>query len=455
MSHELDGDLANTASPKPTPAAIGPSSSSASSASISASTFSRKPLATPANTSTAAQRVPTPPPKTSPQDSWQDLDYSNVVNVRLRTVLSPALPVLSRKKPDARPTAPVVAAAENQQDEDGLEPYLEREGEEEEEEEEEEEVPMEQFPFDDGGALLLCLELNLSSASKNSIMSSITKQSGSAVTAPAAAPTPEQEGDSFGQLSFEITGVTIDILEPPTPLMLEADSKGCIIHSLNPNVNETICARLFDPDQDSSAANGDDDDDDEAAASDTAKRKEGGKKGGNAGTFPFLLTEGQQRNLIYCVDFIDPVPAGADLGSGRPGLSRPPSTLTSSISASDGLAAAAAAAALNANSGIDTTAPIRQVNIVVDAQPLLRRPDSANRTTPTPAANGQAPSDDPNIVRLPAFSSAWNCSVDVATARLNLRRRKEVKLAREAQERRMWEEEVPMYLAQPVVQVKG
>ncbi|KAK0549319.1 hypothetical protein OC844_006881, partial [Tilletia horrida] len=132
------------------------------------------------------------------------------------------------------------------------------------------------------------------------------------------------------------------------------------------------------------------------------------------------------RNLVYCVDFIDPVPAPDAIGSG----SRPPSMT------------------LHPDLG-----QIRQVNIVVEARPLLSKVGlkpydvSGGQEKPQP----EDAQEDGEVERLPSFSSAWNCSVDIATARTNLRRRNELqRRTQEQRERLQRDEHVALCVATPV-----
>ncbi|KAK0539247.1 hypothetical protein OC835_001194 [Tilletia horrida] len=307
------------------------------------------------------------------------LDVSSAVSVRLRTVLSPAKPWASTLK--AQNPKP---ANDAEDDEDALEPC---EDAHDAISLRHDDSRLESYPIDEGGALLLCVELDHP-------LLPVNLRRGPANDRP------------FGELSFEITNVKIDVLEPSPQFALDADANGSVVHAVKPAVNETLCATLFDPEQALSSV--------DAAATE------------NKGFFPFVLTEGQQRNLVYCVDFIDPVPAPDAIGSG----SRPPSMT------------------LHPDLG-----QIRQVNIVVEARPLLSKVGlkpydvSGGQEKPKP----EDAQEDGEVERLPSFSSAWNCSVDIATARTNLRRRNEAqRRTKEQRERLQRDEHVALCVATPV-----
>ncbi|KAK0543379.1 hypothetical protein OC844_007616, partial [Tilletia horrida] len=181
------------------------------------------------------------------------LDVSSAVSVRLRTVLSPAKPWASTLK--AQNPKP---ASDAEDDEDALEPY---EDAHDAISLRHDDSRLESYPIDEGGALLLCVELDHP-------LLTVNLRRGPANDRP------------FGELSFEITNVKIDVLEPSPQFALDADANGSVVHAVKPAVNETLCATLFDPEQALSSV--------DAAA--TEKK----------GSFPFVLTEGQQRNLVYC-----------------------------------------------------------------------------------------------------------------------------------------------------------
>ncbi|CAD6972869.1 unnamed protein product [Tilletia controversa] len=354
---------------------------------------SRRPSATPSQAGASSGAKPAPPFKnafsqttsgtsdTGPSPAFSRerrvlkrsflriLDVSSAVSVRLRTVLSPERPATfgsSLSEPDPQLDDAVDG------DDDGMEPY------DEDSAGADAAVVtsaprLERYPFDDGGALLL----------------------------------------AFGQLSFEIINVKIDVLEPNSQLAMNANANGSVVHAVKPAVNETLRATLFDPQQ----------------ALQDDKTESGGSHKGSS--FPFVLTEGQQRNLVYCVDFIDPIPTMAEPGRAD---SRPPSALTFAPGQPPA-----------------DVSPVRQVNIVVEARPLLRRSQvepykiDGDHQEAGDVGNDKDATPDADI--LPSFSSAWNCTVDIATARTNLRRRNEVRLGREQRERMLLEEQVPVYLA--------
>jgi len=325
------------------------------------------------------------------------LDVSSAVSVRLRTVLSPAQPLASSAF-FPRSTSKASPGADGQGDQgDDLEHY---EGDKSQASFVASEQPLYNHPFDEGGALLLCVELEhplVPTAIRNS------------------SPTPRP----FGQISFEITKVKIDIFEPSSQAARDADAEGgAIVHAVKPAVNETLRAIiLFDP-----------------ASSHDAYGTPPPSFDRQKSTFPFVLSEGEQRNLVYNIEFIDAVPAVETPRSSRanshfsaPVL--PPPT--------------------------HEPGQVRQVNIVVEARPLLPSTSSSpylvgGERQVHPAAASDADADANNLTadRLPSFSSAWNCSVDVATARANLTRRNEILLAREHRQRLLEEEHVPVYLAQ-------
>ncbi|KAE8221515.1 hypothetical protein CF319_g5141 [Tilletia indica] len=378
----FDGDLSSAAGmrrPSGTPGQLG-ANSSAKSAPPSKTAFSQT-EASDAGTSAAFSRER----RSLKRSFLRILDVSSAVSVRLRTVLSPERPVAT-----PRSLTPGVTSTAHDGDDDDMEPYNE--------DTEVQDSELERYPVDDGGALLLCVELDhpLSPAVMRNSTSSASSSS-----------------RSFGQLSFQVINVKIDVLEPNSQLAMDANANGSVVHAVKPAVNESLRATLFDPEQ--------------ALHGDATESPEETKKG----SFPFVLTEGQQRNLVYCVDFIDPVPTAAE--PGRVG-SRPSS-----------LALAAAAQPADARH-------VRQVNIVVEARPLLKRskvePYEVGGDDNEEAGDlGRDEEADADVDVLPSFSSAWNCSVDIATARSNMRRRNEVRLAREQRERMLLEEQVPVYLA--------
>ncbi|CAD6897330.1 unnamed protein product [Tilletia controversa] len=379
---------------------------------------SRRPSATPSQAGASSGAKPAPPFKnafsqttsgtsdTGPSPAFSRerrvlkrsflriLDVSSAVSVRLRTVLSPERPATfgsSLSEPDPQLDDAVDG------DDDGMEPY------DEDSAGADAAVVtsaprLERYPFDDGGALLLCVELDhpLSPAAMRN-----------------AAPSFSTSSRAFGQLSFEIINVKIDVLEPNSQLAMNANANGSVVHAVKPAVNETLRATLFDPQQ----------------ALQDDKTESGGSHKGSS--FPFVLTEGQQRNLVYCVDFIDPIPTMAEPGRAD---SRPPSALTFAPGQPPA-----------------DVSPVRQVNIVVEARPLLRRSQvepykiDGDHQEAGDVGNDKDATPDADI--LPSFSSAWNCTVDIATARTNLRRRNEVRLGREQRERMLLEEQVPVYLA--------